>query len=114
MLTAHELGTYRRTLHAMRSRLDERVSDLRSETYQGTGGESAGGISNTPLHPADLGNQEAETRVNVALAENEASLRQEIDGALARLEEGTFGICEECGGQIAAGRLQAVPYSRLC
>jgi RNA polymerase-binding transcription factor DksA len=63
---------------------------------------------------ADLGNQQAEQEVNIALAENEGFLRQEIDQALARLEEGKFGICEECHGAIGAERLKALPYTRLC
>jgi RNA polymerase-binding protein DksA len=98
----------------MRSRLDDRVSGVRLEASLSTGGESAGGLSNVPIHPADLGNQEAEADVSIALAENEAYLRQEIDDALARIDAGTFGICEECHRSIPEGRLQAAPYSRLC
>src|SRR5262249_51242717 len=37
-----------------------------------------------------------------------------IDSALKRIDEGTFGRCEECGKDIAAGRLQALPYARYC
>ncbi len=38
----------------------------------------------------------------------------EIDHALCRLEEGTYGICEECGRRIPAARLRAVPFASLC
>jgi RNA polymerase-binding transcription factor len=37
-----------------------------------------------------------------------------IDVALRRLDEGTFAVCEKCGGQIEPKRLEAVPYSSLC
>jgi DnaK suppressor protein len=41
-------------------------------------------------------------------------LRQQVDEALLRLEGGTFGACEDCGGKIAHDRLDALPYARLC
>lgn len=37
-----------------------------------------------------------------------------IDAALARIEDGSYGSCVRCGEEIAAGRLEAVPYSTLC
>ncbi|MEZ5542164.1 MAG: TraR/DksA family transcriptional regulator [Pseudomonadota bacterium] len=37
-----------------------------------------------------------------------------IDAALARIEGGSYGSCVRCGEEIAAGRLEAVPYSTLC
>src|ERR1043166_8602647 len=96
MLSANELNRFRETLQSMRGQLDTRLSQRREEASHGTGGEPSGGISNAPVHLADLGNQQAEQEVNIALAENEVVLRQEIDGALVRLDEGKFGICEEC------------------
>src|ERR1043165_5156411 len=114
MLSSHELERYRQTLYTLRGQLESRLSQLLEEASHGTGGQSSGGISNAPIHLADLGNQQAEQEVNIALAENEGFLRQEIDQALARLEEGKFGICEECHGAIGAERLKALPYTRLC
>ena len=38
----------------------------------------------------------------------------EIDAALARIEDGTYGICEVCGKPIGADRLRAIPWARLC
>jgi DnaK suppressor protein len=38
----------------------------------------------------------------------------EVDAALARLESGTYGVCEECGGAIGEGRLEARPVARTC
>lgn len=40
--------------------------------------------------------------------------RAEVDQALARLEQGTYGVCEGCAGSIAAGRLEALPAVRTC
>ena len=109
-----ELDVYRRKLHAMRRRLDARAEELRDEACHAASGEDVGDLSNAPIHPADRGGAEVEAVVNLGLAANEATLRQEIDDALLRLDKETFGICEECFAQIDRDRLRAVPYSRLC
>jgi DnaK suppressor protein len=114
MAKNRNLDIYRKELRAMRARLDQRASSLRGEAFHSAGRESTGDLSNAPSHLADRSNQEAESVVNIGLAENEAALRLEIDEAIARLDDGTYGVCEECGGEIAPERLEALPYSRLC
>jgi RNA polymerase-binding protein DksA len=114
MTKTAKFSAYRKALHAMRKRLDEEVGALRDEASHDAGGENAGDLSVAPIHPADQGSQEMESAVNVGLAENEAFLRNEVEDALARLDAGTFGRCEECGGKIDEGRLKAVPYARWC
>ena len=47
-------------------------------------------------------------------AEAERSLLGEVDAALARMESGTYGLCEECGERVALPRLVAIPEARLC
>ena len=49
-----------------------------------------------------------------ALARDAAAQVEEADAALARLDAGTYGVCEDCGQQIAAGRLEARPTARTC
>jgi DnaK suppressor protein len=114
MLTADQLDVYRKKLHALRANLDDRAPSLREEACHGAGGEDAGGLSNAPIHLGDLGSQEEGIVVNLGLAANEASLRQEVDEAVLRLDEGTFGMCEACRKEIGSERLEAIPYSRLC
>ncbi len=48
------------------------------------------------------------------LSEQEDRELEEIDEALARIDRGEFGLCEQCHGKIAAARLRAVPEARLC
>jgi RNA polymerase-binding transcription factor DksA len=114
MLTAHQIAEYSEKLHALRAKLDEQAPSLRAEACHGVGGEDAGGLSNAPVHLGDLGSQEAAAIVNIGLAMNEASLRQEIEEAFVRLDHGTFGFCEACGREIGSERLEAIPYSRWC
>jgi DnaK suppressor protein len=52
--------------------------------------------------------------VNAKILGNKSEILDEIDEALNKLEEGTYGICEECGTEIPLGRLKAVPSATLC
>jgi RNA polymerase-binding transcription factor DksA len=48
------------------------------------------------------------------LEENADAILREVDTALERIEEGTYGICAACGKEIPSERLDAVPYATLC
>lgn len=52
--------------------------------------------------------------VELALMQMKAETLDKIDEAIQRLEDGTYGTCAECGGEIAEARLQAVPFASLC
>ncbi|MBI3804827.1 MAG: RNA polymerase-binding protein DksA [Nitrospirae bacterium] len=65
----------------------------------------------------DLGDQasaEADQNFLLRLREREQKLLKKIDEAIDRINEGTFGICESCGGQISIKRLKARPVTTLC
>jgi RNA polymerase-binding transcription factor DksA len=113
-MTQSEYAPYRRNLLALFRRLDRDVSELREEGLQGVGGEASGGLSDLPLHPADLGSHQSEEDVTLGLLSNEEELLAELNAAWTRLEQGRFGRCEACGGEIAAARLDAIPYARHC
>jgi len=49
-----------------------------------------------------------------SLSNNERGVLQQVEDALARIEEGEFGTCEECGEPIQKKRLDAVPWARFC
>jgi len=65
----------------------------------------------------DAGDQslmDLDRELGISLMEMRNKRRQLIDDALARLEEGTYGLCEECGVEISEKRLAAVPFAKLC
>jgi RNA polymerase-binding transcription factor DksA len=66
-----------------------------------------------PVHPADLGSENFEQELALDLIENEERIL-EVDHALTRFEQGTFGRCENCGREISRERLEALPYTRYC
>jgi RNA polymerase-binding transcription factor DksA len=114
MISETEAAAYRTQLLALRSRLNRDRSQLEAEAFRPAGGEAGGGLSNVPLHPADLGTQAFEEELTLGLLESEELLGDEINAALARLDQGTYGRCAACGKGISKGRLQALPYARHC
>jgi RNA polymerase-binding protein DksA len=114
MLTDDEIGSFRKRLLTLGSRLSREREQLKDEALRPVGGEASGSFSDVPTHPADLGTHYFEEEVTLSLVENEEQMIAEINAALERIEQGTFGRCETCGKEIAKKRLQALPYARHC
>ena len=82
----------------------------------------AGVLLGTGLNPCnealpDLGDQasaEADQNFTLRLREREQKLLKKIEEAIERINEGTFGSCESCGGEISVKRLKARPVTTLC
>ncbi len=64
--------------------------------------------------PTDRASWESEASRDLRIRDRERKLVEKIDAALARIEDGTFGECEECGELISVGRLRARPVTTLC
>jgi len=62
----------------------------------------------------DLALMDLDRELGISLMEMRNKKRQSIDDALRKLDEGTYGICEECGIEISEKRLAAVPFAKLC
>jgi len=62
----------------------------------------------------DLASEERDREINFILSDRERAKIKSIEDALQRLNEGSYGICESCGIEIAEERLEALPFTRLC
>src|SRR5262249_15008935 len=113
-MTKNQLAKYRDALLALRSRLKGDVSHLANEALRKDSGEAGGNLSNTPIHMADLGSDAFEQEFTLSLLENEEQTLEQIAAALKRIDQGSFGRCEECTGPIPTARLQALPFTRHC
>ncbi len=67
-----------------------------------------------PLDEGDLSHQSHEEWIFLNRNSLDAALLREIHGALRRIEQGTYGVCEECQEQISPKRLDAIPWARNC
>jgi RNA polymerase-binding transcription factor DksA len=114
MMNSHQIETYRERLRALAQRHSDGMDRLHNEALHGLGGESGGGLSNAPMHLADLGTAHHEGEVGLALFATEERLLAESNAALDRIDAGTFGLCERCFQEIPTARLDAFPYARFC
>ncbi len=62
----------------------------------------------------DLASEERDREISFILSDREREKLQCVEEALGRIEDGSYGICESCEAEISAGRLQAMPFTRLC
>jgi DnaK suppressor protein len=62
----------------------------------------------------DLASEERDREINFILSDRERVKIKQIDDALVRLEDGSYGVCESCGLEVAEERLEAMPFTRLC
>lgn len=100
-LSAEELEAFRERLLEMRREL------LAEERPLGaTGGERG------PGDEGDLANRELTTEITLQLGEQDRERLMEIDEALARIDAGTYGLCEETEEPIPYVRLEAIPTAR--
>lgn len=109
-LKPQEIEAFRKLLLELRRRYSERVEELAEEAFT----PDAGGVSASPSHLGDVGSDYYSQEVSLDLLENEREALQEINDALMRVEQGVFGLCEECGQPISKERLESIPYTRYC
>ena len=109
-----EFRVYKERLIALRARLRGDVSAMAEATLHKTRSEANGDLSSMPIHMADIGSDAYEQEFTLSLMESEDDTLGMIEGALERIEDGTYGKCVECGVRIPKTRLNAIPYTPLC
>jgi RNA polymerase-binding transcription factor DksA len=111
-MNKHQLDHWRTRLTEYSARARGTAGGLEEQARLPTGGQA--NLSNAPMHLGDVGTEAYLQEMNAALLEHEEHVLTELADALARIDRGTFGLCENCGTQIPEGRLEAVPYARYC
>ena len=109
-----ELAGYKELLLNLRARLRGDVSQMADATLKKSRSEANGDLSTMPIHMADIGSDNFEQEFTLSLMENEGVTLEQIESSLERIEEGTYGQCEECGIKIPKARLNAIPFATLC
>jgi RNA polymerase-binding protein DksA len=71
-------------------------------------------LSDYDDHPADVATETFEREKDRALRNNARETVERVTAALRKMDHGTYGLCDICGKEIPAGRLDAVPYATLC
>ena len=87
---------------------------LESSTMSATSKDQSGDLSSYSFHMADQGTDTMEREKAFSLASREGRYLHHLNEALERIENGTYGICRTCEGEISNNRLEAVPNATQC
>ena len=109
-----DIKVYKERLLALRARLRGDVNQMADATLKKSRTEANGDLSSMPIHMADIGSDNFEQEFTLSLMESEEGTLGLIETALERIEDGTYGQCEECGARIPKTRLNAIVYTTMC
>lgn len=113
-LSKSELADYRKILLEKRRALIGDMSGIESGALRTNRQDGSGDLSNMPTHPADIGSDNFEQEFTLGLLESERTMLKEINEALERIANGTYGICLGTGEFIGKARLKARPWAKYC
>jgi len=113
-MNKRESKSFKELLLALRARLRGDVSAMVDAALNKTRSEATGDLSSMPIHMADIGTDNFEQEFTMCLMENEEETLEMIESALVRIENRTYGPCQECSGSIPKTRLNAIPYTPFC
>ena len=108
-LTPDDLTIFRELLLQKRREVMSAIDGMETEALRTNSGES----SSMPIHMADIGSDTYEQDLQLGISASERERIIEIDAALNRIAEGTYGICELSGKAIRKARLRAKPWARM-
>ncbi len=111
MIKGMDLARMKQRLQEERARQLALAARLRQEEADPV---ESGELSTADQHPAELGSETFERELELTTLSIVEGELKEIDDALRRLDQGSYGICEECGKRIDEARLEAVPWARYC
>ena len=109
-----EMKRFEKLLVEMRRQVLGQVNQIERDNMSKSQRDSSGDLSSYSYHMADLASDTFEREFEMSMASHGSETLQEIEDALERIEDGSYGKCEDCGKQIGARRLEAVPHARLC
>jgi RNA polymerase-binding transcription factor len=104
-------------LAEVRARLETEIAELREEITRAESEIAArltDSVGDAGDDPADAGAKTYQREYDLALTHNARELLAQNERALARIADGSYGICESCGNPIGKARLQAFPRATLC
>ena len=112
-LAQSTLDRFRKRLEEERERLEGLVRDIEAEREEVRLTETSSDRSPDP-NTAEGGSLAFEMEKELSLWQNAQDILSKIEEAVGRIEEGTYGTCDECGSAIPVTRLDALPYTKLC
>ena len=112
-LTKQQLKQFRQLLITERAKCAGEIKSIAQETSKSPR-EASGDLSAYTVHMADMAADTYERELSTNLVSSEQEVLYQIDDALKRIDDGSFGVCQQCNKRIVMSRLKAVPYAPLC
>jgi len=113
-LSKDDAAKFKKLLLDLRDHLIDGVNFLASDNLKRSHRDASGELSGYSLHMADAGTDTFDREFALSLVSNEQEALYEIEEALKRLDQNTYGLCGMCERPIMKARLEAVPFARLC
>ena len=112
-LTKEQVKQFRQLLITERAKLADEIKSIAHDASISPR-EASGDLSAYTVHMADMAADTYERELSMNIVTSEQELLYQIDDALKRLDDGTFGLCQQCSQPITMSRLKAVPYASMC
>jgi DnaK suppressor protein len=109
-MTKPDFTLYRTRLLALRARLRGDMTQLEDNALN----QDHSRTTSMPTDMAELGSGNFDQEFALGLIRSEQDALDQIEVAITRIEDGTYGQCENCGVKIPKSRLDAIPYALLC
>lgn len=113
-LTKKDMGEYKKLLQRRKAEVLDAIDHASEETMKKSQKDASGDISGYTYHMADVATDTYDREFSLGVVSSERKILYELGDALKKIEDGSFGICEDCKQPIARTRLKAIPYARLC
>ena len=112
-LNKAQLKQFRQLLITERAKLASEIKSIAQDASKSPR-EASGDLSAYTLHMADMAADTYERELSMNIVSSEQELLYQIDDALKRFDDGSYGICAQCNKPITMSRLKAVPYASMC
>jgi len=113
-VNAKELAQFRKMLIELKRKLTDSIGHLHNDALK-TAGETVDELSDVPAeHMAERGSDTFARDLMIRILQDSDAELCDINLALEKIEGGTYGLCENCSGEIPRKRLKALPFARLC
>ena len=109
-----DLNKQKEAILKIRAEYTDLLNETRGRDKNDPMSEAAGSDSSVPTNDADVATETFERERDMAFDSDYTGAIEQMDRALAKIEDGTYGICDMCGERIPDERLEAFPYAVLC
>jgi len=113
-LSTTDMKHFKKILLEKRKEILNNVNGIEGEALKKSRMDASGDLSSMPIHMADIGTDNYEQEFALGLMDGERKMLREIDEALERIENRTYGICQNTGKLIRKARLEAQPWAKYC